>query len=60
VESANFGRRYYPPIDRFYQRKRTCTHAIVAAKACAHKLARASYYVLRDQVPFDIERAFST
>ena len=26
------------------------THAI---KALAHKLARASYYVMRDQVPFD-------
>lgn len=60
VEAANFGRRYYVPIDRFYQRKRARTNAIVATKACAHKLARASYYVLRDQVPFDIERAFST
>lgn len=60
VEAANFGRRYYAPIDRFYQRKRARTNAIVATKACAHKLARASYYVLRDQVPFDIERAFST
>jgi len=31
---------------------------VVAIKAVAHKLARACYYVLRDQVPFDIKKAF--
>ena len=60
VEAANFARRYYAPVESFYQRKRDRTNAVVATKACAHKLARASYYVLRDQVLFDINRAFST
>jgi len=47
------------PIQRFYQRKQAKTHKVVAIKAFAHKLAPASYYVLRDQVPFDIDKAFA-
>jgi transposase len=31
----------------------------VAIKTVAHKLARACYYVLRDQVPFDVSKAFA-
>jgi transposase len=60
IEAANFAVRYYPDIQRFYQRKKSKTHGVVAIKAVAHKLARASYYVLRDQVPFDIEKTFTT
>jgi hypothetical protein len=37
---------------------RARTNGIVAIKACAHKLARASYYVQRDQVAFDMTKAF--
>jgi len=32
---------------------------VVAIKAVAHKLARACYYIMRDDVPFDVDRAFS-
>ena len=59
VEAAHFAVRYYPPVQRFYQRKRAKTHPVVATKAVAHKLARASYHVLREQVPFDMNRAFA-
>ena len=48
-----------PEVKRFYQRKRARTHAMVAIKAVAHKLARACYYVLRDQVPFVMAKAFA-
>ncbi len=58
VEAANFAVRYSPPIKRYYQRKRAKTNGIVAIKAVAHKLARACYTILRDQVPFDVEKAF--
>lgn len=58
IEAANFAVRYYPEIQRFYQRKKAKTHGVVAIKAVAHKLARACYYVLRDQVPFEIDKAF--
>lgn len=59
VEAAHFAVRYYPQVQRFYQRKKAKTHALVASKAVAHKLARACYYVMRDQVPFDLQRAFA-
>jgi transposase len=58
TEAANFAIRYDPVIRRFYQRKEQRSNNIVARKAVAHKLARASYYVLRDQVPFDVNRCF--
>jgi transposase len=58
VEAANFAIRYNPRVKRFYQRKRERTNGMVALKAVAHKLARACYYILRDQVPFQVEKAF--
>lgn len=58
VEAANFAIRYYPQVKRFYERKKAKRNAVVAIKAVAHKLARASYYVMRDRVPFDINKAF--
>ncbi len=58
VEAAHFAIRYHKPVRRFYERKRARTHQVVALKAVAHKLARASYYVMRDQVPFQIGLAF--
>ncbi len=33
-------------------------NAVVAHSALTHKLARAAYYVMRDQVPFDPEKLF--
>jgi transposase len=58
IEAANFAIRYNPKVKRFYQRKQDKTNGIVALKAVAHKLARACYYVLRDQVPCQVEKAF--
>jgi len=58
VEAAHYGARFNERIRRFYQRKKAQTNGIIAIKATAHKLARACYYVMRDQVPFDVERAF--
>jgi transposase len=58
VEAAHFAIRHHSPVRRFYERKQARTHRVVALKAVAHKLARASYYVMRDQVPFQIGLAF--
>jgi transposase len=58
IEAAHFAIRYAPAVGRWHQRKRARTNAVVAIKAVAHKLARAAYYVLRDQVPFEEGRAF--
>lgn len=59
IEAANFAVRYYPKIKRFYERKRARTNGILAIKAVAHKLARATYHVMKDETPFDIDRAFA-
>jgi len=59
VEAANFAIRFDPLIARYYQRKKAKTHRVVAIKAVAHKLSQACYYVMRDEVPFDVNRAFA-
>jgi transposase len=60
VEAANFAVRYYPQVKRYYQRKAAkTTNGALAIKAVAHKLARACYYVVRDQVQFDVNKAFA-
>ncbi len=59
IEAANYAIRYSPEARRFYQRKMARTNKIVARKALANKLARASYYIMRDGVKFDKEKLFS-
>jgi len=59
IEAAHFAIRYNERIRNFYQRKMTKTNKIVAAKAVAHKLARACYHVLKDQVVFEETLAFA-
>jgi transposase len=58
VEAANFAIRYCADAQRFYQRKMSKTNRIVAIKALSNKLARASYYIMRDQVPYDGSKLF--
>jgi transposase len=58
VEAAQKARRYCPPAQSFFMRKTIKTNKIVATKALAHKLARACYYIMRDQVDFDITKIF--
>lgn len=58
IEAATFAIRYYPPIRRWYDRKASKRHRVLALKALAHQLARGCYHVLRDQTHFDIDRAF--
>jgi transposase len=57
-EVAQHARRYDPQARRYYDRKRSRSHDMVAKRALASKLARACYYVLRDQKPFDPSRTF--
>jgi transposase len=59
VEAANFAIRFSPRIKSFYERKKSKSNAIVAIKAVAHKLCRACYYIMKDQVPFEITKAFA-
>jgi transposase len=58
VEAAHFAIQFNSKIKSFYQRKKAKTKGVVAIKAVAHKLCRASYYIMRDRVPFNITKAF--
>jgi len=59
IEAAHFAVRYDATIKRFYQKKCSKALTVVAIKAVAHKLARASYHVMRSGQPFDVTRAFT-
>ncbi len=58
VEAAHMAVRYDDRARAFYQRKKAKTKTVVATKAVAHKLARACFHVMRDQVPFEPARCF--
>lgn len=58
VEAANFAIRYHPKAGRFYDRKAARTNNTVARKALANKMARASYYIMRDRVAYDEHKMF--
>ena len=58
IEASLFARRYSPEAQRWYQRKISKSNRIVAAKALSNKLARACYYIMRDQVPYDAAKIF--
>jgi transposase len=55
-EAAHFAVRYDPLAKRFYEKKCAQRNGIVAIRAVAHKLCRAAYFMLRDQVAFDADR----
>lgn len=59
VEAANFARRFSSDARRFFERKKAKTNPVVATKALAHKLARASYHVMKEKQPFDVTRCFA-
>jgi transposase len=59
VEAAHFSTRYCSKAQSFYQRKKAKGNGAIATKALANKLARASYYIMRDKVPFDEEKLFA-
>ena len=59
IEAANFAVRYNDKVKSFYQKKKSKTNGVIAIKAVAHKLARACYHIIKDQVPFDVNKAFA-
>lgn len=53
TEAAHFAMRFQPLARRFYDRKKAKTNGIVAIRALAHKLARAAFFIMRDQTMYD-------
>jgi len=58
-EAAELARRFDDTIRAYYNRKAGKTNFMIAHSALAHKLARAAYYIMRDQVPFEKEKLFA-
>jgi len=58
AEAASFAIRYCKEAKVFYQRKCAKTNQPSAYRAVANKLSKACYYIMRDQVAFDVGRLF--
>jgi transposase len=57
-EAAELGRRFDPKARAYYNRKMQKTNFMVAHSALSHKLARAAYFIMRDQAVFRPEKLF--
>jgi transposase len=55
-EASELARRFDLQIKAWFDRKVSRTSRMCAHSALGHKLARAAYYIMRDQVPFDNKR----
>jgi len=58
VEAVNAAKRDYSYVRRYYQKKMAKTNNVVAIKAISHKLARACYYIIKNQEVFNPQKAF--
>ncbi len=58
VEAAHFACQHDERCRRFYDRKKQKTNPVIATKALACKLAKASWHVMRGDVPYDPQRVF--
>lgn len=59
-EAAEFARRYDKTARAYYNRKMQKTNFMVAHNALVHKLARAAYHIMKDQVPFMPDKLFTS
>ena len=58
IEAANFIRRYCPEAKKWHQRKLARSKQVVATKALASKICKACYFIIKDQVDFDVKKIF--
>jgi len=58
VEAANYAVRNCKKAQKFFQRKMAKSNRVLATKALANKLTKATYYIMRDQVPYDVGNLF--
>lgn len=59
IEAAYFARRFYAKARSWFDKKSAKRGPIVATKALSNKIARASYFVMRDHVKFDAMKLFA-
>jgi transposase len=58
-EAAEMARRFDQHAKAFYNRKQSKKNLMVAYNALAHKLTKAAYFIMRDQVVFDHNKLFA-
>lgn len=58
VEAANFARRYDEQCQKWFERKLAKTSLVIAIKALACKLAKASWYLMAKGTDYDPQRMF--
>jgi transposase len=58
-EASELARRFDEKARAYFQKKAQRTNRMVAHQALAHKLARAAYYIMRDDVPFAPGKLFA-
>lgn len=58
IEAAHHASRCNARIKHYFDRKARQTKKVVAFKACAHKLARAAYWVMKKQEVFNEGKAY--
>jgi transposase len=58
VEASNFARRFDPWCQQFWDRKAAQAGNVVATKALACKLAKASWHLMKEQSSYDPGRMF--
>ena len=58
-EAAHFVVRFEPLAQRFYERKKAKTNGIIAIRAVARKLARATWMMLKHQRPYAAKLMFA-
>ena len=49
---------YKVHLAKFFQRKMATSDRVLATKALANKLTKATYYIMRDQVAYDAQKLF--
>jgi transposase len=59
AEAAEFARRFDDDAKAFFNRKAAKTKTTVAYASLSHKLARAAYYIMKNNVEFDSNKLFA-
>lgn len=57
-EAAEFIKKFDPAAKSYYQRKMSKGNKMIAHSAVAHKLSRAAFYIMRDDVAYDSKKLF--
>ncbi len=58
VEVAHYMQRFSPKAKSWFQKKSSKRNNIVATKALSNKIARACYYIMKDQKAYNSKKMF--